>query len=126
MCATHNNYTSLLAGINASYIVAITSHFSNRMKDFRGASVLQVHTRSLGLSDSENNAITIVKTVLFTIVSFVWVCSIYKFINTIIKAKNMYVFAKVMSMVFTTDYTSYDFIKFVPCSPTGKYSINIL
>ena len=102
MCAMQNNYTSfssLLAGINASYIVAITSHFSNRMKDFsllRGASVLQVHTRSLGLSDSENNAITIVKTVLFTIVntitivSFVWVCSIYKFINTIIKAKNMY------------------------------------
>ena len=87
MCATHNNYTSLLAGINASYIVAITSHFSNRMKDFRGASVLQVHTHSLGLSDSENNAITIVKTVLFMIVSFVWVCSIYQFINTIIKAK---------------------------------------
>ena len=80
------------------------------------------HACLLGLSDSENNTITIVKTVLFTImntimiVSFVWVCSIYQFINTIIKSKE-HVFAKVMSMVFTTDYTSYDFIKFVPNIP---------
>ena len=73
----------------------------------------------LGLSNSENDAIMIVKTVLFTIVntimivSFVWICSIYQFINTIIKSKE-HVFAKMMSMVFTADYTSHDFIKFVP------------
>ena len=73
----------------------------------------------IGLSDSENNANTIMKTVLFTIVNtimivdFVWVCSIYQFINTTVKSKE-HVFEKVMSMVFTTDYTSYDFIKFVP------------
>ena len=83
------------------------------MSDCDVSSFLQINACMyvLGLSDSENNAITIVKTVLFTIVnaitivSFVWVCSIYQFMNTIIKSKE-HVFAKVVSMVFTTDYTS--------------------
>ena len=48
----------------------------------------------LGLSDSENNAITIVKTVVFRIVititiiiGFVWIYSIHQFINNMIRNK---------------------------------------
>ena len=74
--------------------------------------------------------IAIVKTVLFTIVniiSFVWVCSIYQFINTIIKKEHVRI-CKVMSMVFTTGYTLYDFIKLCQSNwqVFHKYPISLL
>ena len=94
-----------------------------------------MYIRILALSNSENDAITIVKTVLFmivntmTIVSFMWVCSIYQFINIIIKSKE-HVFAKVVSMVtvFTTDYTSYDSLYLCQSNwqVFHKYPINLL
>ena len=51
---------------------------------------------TVGLSDSENNTTMIVETVIFMVMNssyhdswLVWICSIYQFINTMIKGKEI-------------------------------------
>ena len=50
-----------------------------------------IHTYILELSDSENNTITIAETMMFKYHDswLVWICSVYQFINTMIKGKEI-------------------------------------